>query len=123
MARLSTVNTPAPLPDPTSINLSRMIERLQQTIINPDSTTEARLRASSLERGRVGYVRHHYFSAAPFADFLTEPRTCSIATSAAGARCDQYKSTGKEAGNTGRSITEEGDAAETKGKATRIERS
>ncbi|CZR58055.1 uncharacterized protein PAC_07945 [Phialocephala subalpina] len=59
MARLSTVNSPAAPPDPTAINLSRMLARLQQTLINPDSATEARLRASSLERGRVGTNLEH----------------------------------------------------------------
>jgi hypothetical protein len=54
MARLSTVNTPAP--DPTSINLTRMIARLQRILISPDQDTESKLRSSSLEREKVGTV-------------------------------------------------------------------
>ncbi|KAL2068954.1 hypothetical protein VTL71DRAFT_15292 [Oculimacula yallundae] len=49
MARLSTTNTP----DLTTINLTRLLARLQQTLINPDSVTESRLR-TSLEREKVG---------------------------------------------------------------------
>jgi hypothetical protein len=55
MARLSTVNTPAP--DPTSINLTRIIARLQRILISPDQETESKLRSSGLERDRVGTVR------------------------------------------------------------------
>lgn len=56
MARLSTVNSPAP--DPTAINLTRMIARLQRILISPDQGTESKLRNSSLERDKVGTVRH-----------------------------------------------------------------
>jgi hypothetical protein len=56
MARLSTVNSPAP--DPTAINLTRMIARLQRILISPDQGTESKLRSSSLERDKVGTVRH-----------------------------------------------------------------
>ena len=54
MARLSTVNNPAP--DPTAINLTRMIARLQKILISPDQDTESKLRSSSLERERVATV-------------------------------------------------------------------
>ena len=54
MARLSTVNNPAP--DPTAINLTRMIARLQKILISPDHDTESKLRSSSLEREKVGTV-------------------------------------------------------------------
>jgi hypothetical protein len=54
MARLSTVNNPAP--DPTAINLTRMIARLQKILISPDQDTESKLRSSSLEREKVGTV-------------------------------------------------------------------
>jgi hypothetical protein len=56
MARLSSANPPPAPPDPTAINLTRMLARLHGIIITPDSDTEARLRASSLERERVGTV-------------------------------------------------------------------
>jgi hypothetical protein len=55
MARLSTVNNPAL--DPTAINLTRMIARLQRILISPDQDTESKLRSSSLEREKVGTVR------------------------------------------------------------------
>ncbi|KAH8820034.1 synaptobrevin [Xylogone sp. PMI_703] len=54
MARLSTSGVPPPALDTTSINLARMIARLQAILTTPDATTEARLRASSYERERVG---------------------------------------------------------------------
>lgn len=56
MARLS---TGAAAQDPTSINLSRMISRLHDTLIKPDADTESLLRRSSYERKKVaevGYV-------------------------------------------------------------------
>lgn len=56
MARLSTVNSPAP--DPTAINLTRMIARLQRILISPDQDAESKLRSSSLERDKVGTARH-----------------------------------------------------------------
>ncbi|CAL3963351.1 unnamed protein product [Diplocarpon coronariae] len=49
MARLSSANTP----NLTTINLTRLLARLHQTLITPDSATESRLR-TSLERDRVG---------------------------------------------------------------------
>ncbi|KAH7336445.1 synaptobrevin [Rhexocercosporidium sp. MPI-PUGE-AT-0058] len=49
MARLSSANAP----DITTINLTRLLARLQQTLVNPDSATESRLR-TSLEREKVG---------------------------------------------------------------------
>ncbi|CZT47582.1 uncharacterized protein RSE6_08162 [Rhynchosporium secalis] len=49
MARLSSANAP----DLTTINLTRLLARLQQTLISPDSVTEARLR-TSFEREKVG---------------------------------------------------------------------
>ena len=54
MARLSSVNNPAP--DPTAINLTRMIARMQKILISPDQDTESKLRSSSLERERVATV-------------------------------------------------------------------
>ncbi|KAH8756550.1 hypothetical protein BGZ57DRAFT_909276 [Hyaloscypha finlandica] len=57
MARLSTVNNPAP--DPTAINLTRMIARLQKILISPDQDTESKLRSSSLEREKVGTNLEH----------------------------------------------------------------
>ncbi|RDL41229.1 Uncharacterized protein BP5553_01208 [Venustampulla echinocandica] len=48
------VPVPAPAIDPTSINLTRMLARLQQTLIAPSSETESRLRFSSFEREKVG---------------------------------------------------------------------
>ncbi|KAK0109657.1 hypothetical protein ONS95_002338 [Cadophora gregata] len=49
MARLSSANSP----DLTAINLTRLLARLQQTLISPDSATESRLR-TTLEREKVG---------------------------------------------------------------------
>lgn len=49
MARLSSANAP----DLTGINLTRLLARLQQTLISPDPATESRLR-TSLEREKVG---------------------------------------------------------------------
>ncbi|KAH7409168.1 hypothetical protein BKA64DRAFT_389096 [Cadophora sp. MPI-SDFR-AT-0126] len=49
MARLSSANAP----DLTAINLNRLLARLQQTLITPDSATESKLR-TSLEREKVG---------------------------------------------------------------------
>ncbi|TAQ84638.1 hypothetical protein B7494_g7040 [Chlorociboria aeruginascens] len=37
-----------------SINLTRMLARLQKILINPDSSTESRLRVSSYEREKIG---------------------------------------------------------------------
>ncbi|RFU34598.1 hypothetical protein B7463_g1736, partial [Scytalidium lignicola] len=53
MARLSISGAPPPAPDITSVNLARMIARLQGILITPDAATEARLRGSSYERERV----------------------------------------------------------------------
>ena len=68
MARLSSVTGPAG-PDPTAINLSRMLYRLQQILINPDAATESKLRISSYEREKVGTVR--IFHSSPPASILT----------------------------------------------------
>ena len=54
MARLSSANAP----DLTGINLTRLLARLQQTLISPDSATESRLR-TSLEREKVGTVSNY----------------------------------------------------------------
>ncbi|KAI9742236.1 MAG: hypothetical protein M1818_004136 [Claussenomyces sp. TS43310] len=40
--------------DPTSIDLTRLVARLQQTLLKPDETTERRLRTSPYERSKVG---------------------------------------------------------------------
>ncbi|PBP16191.1 synaptobrevin [Diplocarpon rosae] len=48
MARLSSANAP----DLTTINLTRLLARLKQTLITPDSATESRLR-TSLERDKI----------------------------------------------------------------------
>ncbi|KAK2629885.1 hypothetical protein QTJ16_000705 [Diplocarpon rosae] len=48
MARLSSANAP----DLTAINLTRLLARLKQTLITPDSATESRLR-TSLERDKI----------------------------------------------------------------------
>merc|ERR1712093_42800 len=49
MAPLSSAHAPAL----TGINLTRLLARLQQTLISPDPATESRLR-TSLEREKVG---------------------------------------------------------------------
>ena len=54
MARLST--TGARAPDPTSLNLTRLISRLQNTLLDPDAETSHRLRASGFDRRKVGAV-------------------------------------------------------------------
>ncbi|KAH8670290.1 hypothetical protein BGZ60DRAFT_407094 [Tricladium varicosporioides] len=54
MARLSISGGAAPpSTDLNSINLTRMVARLHQLLIVPDPETEARLKASSLEREKV----------------------------------------------------------------------
>ena len=55
MARLSSANPPAAI-DPTAVNLSRLLVRLQQNLNSPDPDVESKLRSSSLERERVGQV-------------------------------------------------------------------
>lgn len=42
--------------DTAAIDLSRMIARLQNILVTPDSGTETKLRASSYEREKVGNV-------------------------------------------------------------------
>ncbi|OBT70298.1 hypothetical protein VE03_00066 [Pseudogymnoascus sp. 23342-1-I1] len=54
MARLSTSGARAPAPDHTSLNLTRLISRLQNTLLEPDAETSHRLRASGFERRKVG---------------------------------------------------------------------
>jgi hypothetical protein len=55
MARLSVGGANAP--DPTAINLTRLLARLQKTLLQPDTATEQRLRGSSYERSRVDAVK------------------------------------------------------------------
>jgi hypothetical protein len=54
MARVSAGGASAP--DPTAINLARLLARLQKTLLQPDNATEQRLRTSSYERSRVDAV-------------------------------------------------------------------
>jgi hypothetical protein len=54
MARVSAGGANAP--DPTAINLTRLLARLQKTLLQPDTATEQRLRTSSYARGRVDAV-------------------------------------------------------------------
>lgn len=54
MARLSTPGARAP--DHTSLNLTRLILRLQNTLLEPDAETSRRLRASGFERRKVEAV-------------------------------------------------------------------
>lgn len=56
MARLSTPGARAP--DHTSLNLTRLISRLQNTLLQPDAETARRLRASGFERRKVGAVSY-----------------------------------------------------------------
>ncbi|EKD14010.1 synaptobrevin [Drepanopeziza brunnea f. sp. 'multigermtubi' MB_m1] len=49
MARLSSANAP----DPTAVNLTRLLSRLHKTLVTPDAETERRLQ-TSLERDKVG---------------------------------------------------------------------
>jgi hypothetical protein len=46
----------APVPDTTALDLSRLLARLQNILVTPDSATETKLRASSYEREKVGTV-------------------------------------------------------------------
>jgi hypothetical protein len=55
MARVSAGGAAAP--DPTAINLTRLLARLQKTLLQPNTATEQRLRTSSYERSRVDAVR------------------------------------------------------------------
>lgn len=48
--------TAPPSQDTTAIDLSRLIARLQNILVTPDSATETKLRASSYEREKVGNV-------------------------------------------------------------------
>lgn len=48
--------TVPPPQDTTAIDLSRLIARLQNILVTPDSATETKLRASSYEREKVGNV-------------------------------------------------------------------
>ena len=48
--------TGSPPQDTTAIDLSRLIARLQNILVTPDSATETKLRASSYEREKVGNV-------------------------------------------------------------------
>lgn len=57
MARLST--TGAAAPDTAAIDLTRLLARLQNTLLNPDGATERRLRTSSYERQKVQTVSLH----------------------------------------------------------------
>lgn len=56
MARLSTPGARAP--DHTPLNLTRLISRLQNTLLEPDAETSHRLRASGFERRKVGAVSY-----------------------------------------------------------------
>lgn len=51
MARIDTIE---PRPDPTAINLSRILTRLERTVLSPESDQALR---SSYERTKVGAVR------------------------------------------------------------------
>lgn len=42
--------------DITSINLNRIVSRLQENLVNPDADTEERLRMNRYERQKVGAV-------------------------------------------------------------------
>ncbi len=47
------------VPDPTAINLSSLLSRLEHTLLAPDA--KSRARTSSYERARIGAVsRAHY---------------------------------------------------------------
>ena len=78
MARLSSVTGPA-APDPTSINLNRMLSRLQHILINSDGGTETKLRSSSYEREKVGTVRSLGHSSPEDANYAIhlEHRVCA----------------------------------------------
>jgi len=101
MARLSSMNPPAVAADPTSANLTRMLARLQKTIINPDVETEARLHHSSLERQKLTAVRILFVDSDPEADILgVESGICKIIADKIGTRCAEYQGTSKKARNT-----------------------
>lgn len=51
MARLSTSSGDSP--DVATINLTRLVDRLQQNLLKPDATTEHRLRTSIYERRKT----------------------------------------------------------------------
>lgn len=46
----------AATPDTTAIDFSRLLARLHNILVTPDSATETKLRASSYEREKVGTV-------------------------------------------------------------------
>jgi hypothetical protein len=46
----------AAAPDTNTINLGRLLARLEKTLLDPDLATERRLRASGDERRKVGAV-------------------------------------------------------------------
>ena len=108
MARLSSVTGPVG-PDPTSINLSRMLSRLQHILINSDGT-ETKLRSSSYEREKVGIVRSLRHSSLEGANYAihSEHRVCADPPPTARARCSPNKDPKQEARSTNRFSTEEG---------------
>lgn len=54
MARLSTTGSVST--DTTTINLTRLLTRLQKTVLKPDNAAEQRLRTSIYERNKVATV-------------------------------------------------------------------
>jgi len=54
MARLSNVGPSQP--DPATIDLTRLVARLQETLLQPDAQVGKRLRVSSYERRKVETV-------------------------------------------------------------------
>lgn len=99
MARISAGGATAP--DPAAINLTRLLARLQKTLLQPDTATEQRLRTSSYERSRVDAVRLplHGDSVDRIADQTTwaEPWLRTNAVVAARARYYHHQDPVKEA--------------------------
>lgn len=110
MARFSTAIAPSQSPDPTSINLTRLIARLQQTLNSPDSNAEAKLRSSSIERERAGNVStYEVMKDVPTdANTVTESRLCERIIVKVGARGTGNQDSVEEGGNTNGVGEEEG---------------
>jgi hypothetical protein len=67
MAKVSSLGASAP--DRNAINLTRLLARLQKTLLDQDITTEQRLRSSGYERRKVGTVRQANFTIANGTNF------------------------------------------------------
>jgi hypothetical protein len=95
----------APTPDTTAIDLTRMLDRLQKTLVTPDSATETKLRASSYEREKVGVVGRATLYTESLL-IIAESRACAVSLTTTRARYATTKDPIQKTRNTNRSHQE-----------------